>query len=159
MSGNKFFSFFLKKRLKLGLSAIIALIGVLSNYYAIVFSVKELRPDISSIMTPIYSIGLTAMLEFCIILFHLMHIRILYTGSTIAVIIIGIFANLNVILSNSFTSFSKLIGSVLIGLTFAILPIMILTYLMSLLTKQIENESSGTIGTQKKVVNLSSKDF
>jgi hypothetical protein len=150
VSGYEFFKFFQLKRLKLGLAWGSGIVGVIGNYYAVKYQLTQTRIDMMADpeTLELYAFGLTALLDLMIVVFHLMRINILTIGSTASAIIISIYANVNLIISQQSISQVKLEssnnlqygGSIIISVIMSALPILILTYLMHLVMLQYDSE-------------------
>lgn len=149
---DSIFEFFNRKSLKLIVALISGLVGIISNYYAIKYQISQTRLDFLNhgIMSEIYAVGVTLFLDLAIILFHLMRIPVLVWVSSVSAICISLYANLNIIVQNRSLRSLLVMGSLdlsyggllLVSLTMAILPIIILTYIMHLAVKQYEQEKS-----------------
>ena len=91
---------------------------------------------------------MTVFLDLAIVIFHLMRVPLLTWVSTISAIIISLYANMNLIVQGhsmrkiTIAGFMDLSygGFILVSLTMAILPLVILTYLMHLVVKQYQDE-------------------
>lgn len=148
-SGNEFFKFFKRKTPKLILSAMAGMVGVLGNYYAIRYQLDLTRFDMtgSENAKEFYAIGLSFLLDFMIVIFHLMRIEMLMWITTAFTLIISLYANISMIvqgqnlnstiknMSDSSTS-----GGVLMAIMIALLPVITLVYLMTLTLKQYDME-------------------
>lgn len=148
-SGNEFFKFFKRKTPKLILSAMAGMVGVLGNYYAIRYQLDITRFDMtgSENAKEFYAIGLSFLLDFMIVIFHLMRIEMLMWITTAFTLIISLYANISMIvqgqnlnstiknMSDSSTS-----GGVLMAIMIALLPVITLVYLMTLTLKQYDME-------------------
>lgn len=148
-SGNQFFKFFRRKTPKLILSAIAGFVGVLGNYYAIRYQLDLTRFDMvgSENAKELYAIGLSFLLDFMIVIFHLMRIELLMWITTTFTVIISLYANISMILQgqnlNSTMknlSDSSTGGAILIAVMIAILPVITLVYLMTLTLQQYDQE-------------------
>jgi len=147
---NSIFDFFGKKSLKLVIALVSGIIGIISNYYAIKHQISQTRIDFLNhgFMSEIYAIGITLFLDMAIILFHLMRVPVLVWVSSTSAILISLYANMNIIIQNKSLRSMIIMGSLdlsyggllLVSLTMAILPIIILTYMMHLAVKQHEEE-------------------
>jgi len=150
LQGEAFFEFFNRKSLKLILAFISGVVGVISNYYAIRHQISQTRFDLIGYETiaDYYALGVTVFLDLAIVVFHLMKVPLLTWVSTISAIIISLYANMNLIVQGhsirkiTIAGFMDLSygGFILVSLTMAILPIVILTYLMYLVVKQHDDE-------------------
>lgn len=148
-SGNEFFKFFKRKTPKLILSGMAGMVGVLGNYYAIRYQLDLTRFDMtgSENAKEFYAIGLSFLLDFMIVIFHLMRIEMLMWITTAFTLIISLYANISMIvqgqnlnstiknMSDSSTS-----GGVLMAIMIALLPVITLVYLMTLTLKQYDME-------------------
>lgn len=137
VSGAWFFELFALKRLKLILAIIAGIVGTIGNYYAVRFQLESTRFDMGhGEILDLYAFGLTAFLELMIIVFHLMRIHLLIVLSTTSALIISIYANLILLWeTNGIGAYQMFLS-----LTLAILPIIILTYLMRLTVEQFDEE-------------------
>jgi hypothetical protein len=153
ISEDQFFEFFESKKLKLIIAILAGIIGVISNYYAIQSLILHLRIDmIGENMVGIYAIGLTGFLDLAIILFTLMNVAPLSWFSTIIAFIISLYANTTMMLQSAGgSSFSSLIfmlkdpNTLLqfsVGICMAILPLVILKYLVNEAVKQRKREKN-----------------
>ena len=150
LKGEAFFEFFNRKSLKLILAFISGLVGVVSNYYAIRHQISQTRFDLIGYenVADYYALGVTVFLDLAIVIFHLMRVPLLTWVSTISAIIISLYANMNLIVQGhsmrkiTIAGFMDLSygGFILVSLTMAILPLVILTYLMHLVVKQYQDE-------------------
>ena len=152
INGEDFFEFFNKKSLKLILAIISGIVGVISNYYAVRHQITQTRFDMLGYVNvaDFYALGVTAFLDLAIILFHLMRIPLLTWISTSSAILISLYANMNLIIQGH--SLKKITiagiidlsygGFIIVSLTMAILPIIILTYLMNLVMIQYADEKA-----------------
>lgn len=150
VSGQDFFEFFEKKRLKLALSWIAGLVGIMGNYSAVRFQITQTRFDMlgQQDMIDAYAFGLTALLDLMIVVFHLMRIKWLTFGSTISAVVISLYANISLMVQNqSIASLREqtkndlqLDGSMIVGLVMSVLPIVILTHLMHLVVVQYDQQ-------------------
>lgn len=148
-SGNEFFKFFKRKTPKLILSGMAGMVGVLGNYYAIRYQLDLTRFDMtgSENAKEFYATGLSFLLDFMIVIFHLMRIEMLMWITTAFTLIISLYANISMIvqgqnlnstiknMSDSSTS-----GGVLMAIMIALLPVITLVYLMTLTLKQYDME-------------------
>ncbi len=148
-SGNDFFKFFKRKTPKLILSAMAGMVGVWGNYYAIRYQLDLTRFDMvgSDLAKEFYATGLSFLLDFMIVIFHLMRIEILMWVTTSFTVVISLYANISMIvqgqnlqstiknMSDSSTS-----GGVLMAIMIALLPVITLVYLMTLTLKQYDME-------------------
>lgn len=148
-SGNDFFKFFKRKTPKLLLSAMAGMVGVLGNYYAIRYQLDLTRFDMvgSENAKEVYAIGLSFLLDFMIVIFHLMRIEILMWITTSFTVIISLYANISMIvqgqnLSSTIKNMndSSSSGGIMMALMIALLPVIILVYLMTLTLKQYDME-------------------
>lgn len=149
---NDFFEFFNRKSLKLILAIVSGIVGVISNYYAVRHQITQTRFDMLGYenIADFYALGVTAFLDMAIILFHLMKIPFLTWISTISAISISLYANMNLIVQGHTLKKITIAGLVdlsyggfiIVSLTMAILPIIILSYLMHLVMLQHQEEIS-----------------
>lgn len=148
-SGNQFFKFFKRKTPKLILSAMAGMVGVLGNYYAIRYQLDLTRFDMtgSENAKEIYAVGLSFLLDFMIVIFHLMRIEILMWITTSFTVVISLYANISMIvqgqnLSSTIKNMSdsSTSGGVLMAVMIALLPVITLVYLMTLTLKQYDEE-------------------
>ena len=149
VSGEEFFKFFERKRLKLFLAFASGLVGTLGNFYAVRHQIEKTRLDMSgSDLIDLYAFGLTALLEIAIVVFHLMRIKNLVIGSTISAITISVYANVSLLHDGLAVSQLQTMAfarghyamSMVVGVLMAGLPILILTYLMHLVMSQYDKE-------------------
>lgn len=152
-NNQDFYKSFESKKLKLYVAIISATIGVVSNYSAIKHQLSQTRFDMLYFpgLLDFYAAGITILLDSAIILFSLMRISLLTWCSTIVALIISIYANIQLMFQvaggNTFKNTSKLFIDpsftfmFIVGMSLAILPIIILKYIMVLLLKQIDNEN------------------
>lgn len=148
-SGNEFFKFFRRKTPKLILSGLAGMVGVLGNYYAIRYQLDLTRFDMAGSDTAkeFYAVGLSFLLDFMIVIFHLMRIEILMWTTTVFTLIISLYANISMIVQgqnlNSTIknmSDSSTGGGILMAVMIALLPVITLVYLMTLTLKQYDME-------------------
>lgn len=151
-SEDNFYNFFESKNLKLYVAIISATIGVISNYSAIKHQLSQTRFDMLYYpgLLDFYAIGITTLLDSAIILFSLMRISLLTWCSTIVALIISIYANIQLMFQvaggTTFKTTNKLFVDpsftfmFIVGISLAILPIIILKNIMVLLLKQIDEE-------------------
>lgn len=150
VSGESFFKFFEKKRLKLILAWGSGFVGIVGNFYAVRYQITKTRFDMlgSDDVIDLYAFGLTALLDLMIVVFHLMRIPYLTWGSTISAVVISIYANMALMIESQSVSQLKsesasnlqFGGSMIVGLIMSALPILILTYLMHLVMNQYDKE-------------------
>jgi hypothetical protein len=149
VSGEEFFRFFERKRLKLFLAFASGLVGTLGNYHAVAYQLGKTRIDMEgSILVNLYAFGLTAMLEIAVVIFVLMNIRNLAIGSTVSAIMISLYANVSLLhdglavseLHTMLFARAHYAMSMVIGILIAVLPILILNYLMHLVMAQYNLE-------------------
>ena len=146
-----FFKFFETKKLKLGLALTSGTVGVLSNYHAVKYQIEQSRFDmIGSQYANYYAIGVTAFLDLMIIVFYLMRDKKLINISVFTSVLISVYANMMLHLQSAGGGSLKvfvfsllepgfLIG-VIVSLTMALFPILILKHCMEILVKQLEKE-------------------
>jgi len=144
-SGNQFFRFFKRKTPKLILSGLAGLVGVLGNYYAIRYQLDLTRFDMvgSETAKEFYAIGLSFLLDFMIVIFHLMRIELLMWTTTGFTLVISLYANISMILQGqSMTNLKEVStgGAILMAMLIALLPVITLVYLMTLTLKQYDME-------------------
>ena len=150
VSGDDFFKFFSRKRLKLLLASISGLVGVLGNYYAIRHQISQTRFDMvaSEFASDYYAFGLTVLLDLMIVIFHLMRINVLTYVTTASAVIISLYANISLIVqghsikqvgSQGMSDLQYGLSSI-VSVTMAALPVVILTYLMHLVMEQYDAE-------------------
>lgn len=148
-SGNDFFKFFKRKTPKLILSAMAGMVGVWGNYYAIRYQLDLTRFDMvgSDLAKEFYATGLSFLLDFMIVIFHLMRIEILMWITTSFTVVIALYANISMIvqgqnLSSTIKNMSDTStgGGVMIAIMIALLPVITLVYLMTLTLKQYDME-------------------
>ena len=148
-SGNDFFKFFKRKTPKLILSAMAGMVGVWGNYYAIRYQLDLTRFDMvgSDLAKEFYAVGLSFLLDFMIVIFHLMRIEILMWITTSFTVVIALYANISMIvqgqnLSSTIKNMSDTStgGGVMIAIMIALLPVITLVYLMTLTLKQYDME-------------------
>jgi len=148
-SGNEFFKFFKRKTPKLILSGMAGMVGVLGNYYAIRYQLDLTRFDMtgSENAKEFYAIGLSFLLDFMIVIFHLMRIEMLMWITTAFTLIISLYANISMIVQGQSLnstiknmSDSSTSGGVLMAIMIALLPVITLVYLMTLTLKQYDME-------------------
>ena len=155
---NSFYNFFKGKKIKLYVSLISATIGVISNYSAIKYQLSQSRFDMIYFpnLLDFYAVGITIMLDTAIILFSLMRINLLTWCSTVVALIISIYANVQLMFQvaggNTFKGTNKMFSdpsfllAFIVNMSLAILPIIILKYLMLLLIRQLDEESKDYVG-------------
>lgn len=148
---DQFFDFFKTKKIKLGLALTSGTVGVLSNYHAVRYQIEQSRFDmIGSKYANYYAIGVTAFLDLMIIVFYLMRDKKLINISVFTSILISVYANMMLHLTSagggSFKTFifnllepGFLIG-VIVSLTMALFPILILKHCMEILIQQLDEE-------------------
>jgi len=150
-SEKDFFDFFESKKLKLGLAATSATIGVISNYHAVKYQIEQSRFDmVGSKYSNIYAMGFTGFLDLMIILSYLMKDKKLINLSVGSSLIISVYANLMLHLQTAGgSSFKKLFSdlfdpntlfSFIVSITMAVLPILIVKHCMKSLMDQLAEE-------------------
>lgn len=147
-SGNEFFTFFKRKTPKLILSGVAGVVGVIGNYYAIRYQLDLTRFDMagSENAKEFYAIGLSFLLDFMIVIFHLMRIEILMWVTTAFTVVISLYANISMIVQgqNLHSTIKNLNndsgGGIMMATMIALLPVITLVYLMTLTLKQYDKE-------------------
>lgn len=161
-SGNEFFKFFKRKTPKLILSGMAGMVGVLGNYYAIRYQLDLTRFDMtgSENAKEFYAIGLSFLLDFMIVIFHLMRIEMLMWITTAFTLIISLYANISMIVQGQSLnstiknmSDSSTSGGVLMAIMIALLPVITLVYLMTLTLKQYDMELAECEKLNKQIEN------
>lgn len=145
VSGEGFFQFFNKKRLKLAIAFIAGIVGVFGNFYAVRDTLSKIRFDMvgDEFARNFYAFGLTGLMDLMIVMFHLMRIPLLTWVTTIAAISVALYANLNMIISNQEVkdlSNMLTVSSGTVSIMMSSLPIIILTYLTHLTISQYDYE-------------------
>lgn len=152
LNEKEFYKFFETKKLKLIVAIVSAFIGVLSNYSAIKYQLGQSRFDMVylPVILDIYAIGVTLLLDVAIIVFSLMRLNVLTWLSAGVALIISIYANIQLMFQTaggtSFKSSSKMFSepsfvlAFMVNMSLAILPIIILKYIMIELMSQLDNE-------------------
>jgi hypothetical protein len=159
VSGQRFFEFFERKRIKMFLAWTAGIIGTLGNFHAVRFWITQTRFDMVGMddTIDIYAFGLTAMLEIAIVFFHLTRIKPLTIFATVCAVSISAYANLNLLIQNqsvktlNIESASNLQfgGTIYVGIILAILPIVILTYMMHLVMSQYDSELRSALNARE----------
>jgi hypothetical protein len=159
VSGQRFFEFFERKRIKMFLAWTAGIIGTLGNFHAVRYWISQTRFDMAGMDDTIdfYAFGLTALLEMAIVFFHLTRIKPLTIFATVCAVSISAYANLNLMIQNqsvktlNVESSSNLQfgGSIIVGIILAILPIVILTYMMHLVMHQYDSEMRRALHARK----------
>jgi hypothetical protein len=155
-----FFGFFLKKRVKVAIAFIAALVGMISNYMAMRHQMSLIRIDFlrSGFIYEVYAIGITLFLDVAIVFFYLMRINFLVWVSSVTVVLLSLYANLNVLSQNrsifdlllrGFGDFSYA-ALLLATIAIALLPATIFSTTIKLTIKQYEEEKALKKGEQKK---------
>ena len=125
------------------------MVGVWGNYYAIRYQLDLTRFDMvgSDLAKESYATGLSFLLDFMIVIFHLMRIEILMWITTSFTVVIALYANISMIvqgqnLSSTIKNMSDTStgGGVMIAIMIALLPVITLVYLMTLTLKQYDME-------------------
>ena len=153
ISEDQFFDFFASKKLKLTIAVLAGIIGVISNYYAVRAQILHMRGDlIGENMAGVYAIGLTGFLDLAIVLFTLMNVTPLSWFSAVIAFIIALYANLTMMLQSAGgSSFSSLMFMLkdpntllqfFVGICMAILPLVVLKYLVNEAVLQRRNEKN-----------------
>lgn len=147
-----FFEAFRSKKLKLYLAFFMACLGAISNYSAVKYQIMQSRFDMLGFKyLELYAFGVTICLDLSIIMFYLMQAKKLVKICSSSAIFISLYANLLLHLQTAGgTSFFKFViylfdlsiaFNFFVSVIVAVLPLIILTQLMSLLMKEIEEES------------------
>lgn len=148
-----FFETFRSKKLKLYLAFFMACLGAVSNYSAVKYQIMQSRFDMLGFKyLELYAFGVTICLDLSIIIFYLMSAKKLVRICSFSAISISLYANILLHLQTAGgTSVFKFIFylfdpsvafNFFVSVIVATLPLLILTQLMALLMKEIEEEST-----------------